>query len=284
LTHAPPVQLAPVGQAFSQDPQWLTSVLKSTHALPQAVKFASHVNPQTPAVQVAVPFVTVGHAWPQDAQLLGSLCRFTQLLPHCVSPPEQLDAHWPCEHIWPDWQACPQAPQLEADVWRLTQTPPQTPWPAVAHAVPQTPPWHVAEPPLGAGQTWPQAPQLCGSPLTGMQPAPHCLRGAGHTQWGFGLCLAPRLAFGVTHTCPRVQQPPLHDAWPGGQCFFFLAVVPHARSVHAHSGEDRATPPASAAAPLSVSRRESSPPASPRANESSFEPLVGAPAIGGRSY
>ena len=45
------------GHAWLQAPQFDVSVVRLSHALPlHAVKFALHVNPHAPLVQVAAPF------------------------------------------------------------------------------------------------------------------------------------------------------------------------------------------------------------------------------------
>jgi hypothetical protein len=62
--------------------------------------------------------------------------------------------HLPAWQVWPPAQALPQAPQLEASVCVLVQTPPQA-------VRPEAQAWHLpAWQVWPAAQTLPQAPQL----------------------------------------------------------------------------------------------------------------------------
>lgn len=143
------------------EPQLFVSDVVSTQVpLQTDAPGESQLVPQTPALQTAVPPVTVGQALPHEPQLCASLWRLTQLVPQATSPLGQLSMHWPCEQTCPLGQAWPHEPQFEASVWRLTQVLPQIVSPATWQELLHLPPLHVADPPDGAVQVWPHAPQL----------------------------------------------------------------------------------------------------------------------------
>jgi hypothetical protein len=82
-----------------------------------------------------------------------------------VAPAGQLSTHDPAWQVCVDEQTLPQASQLLLSVCSSTQAPPQadkTP----PQVKPHVPLLQVAVALAGAGQTWPQAPQLLGSLVT----------------------------------------------------------------------------------------------------------------------
>jgi hypothetical protein len=84
------------GQAFPHAPQWLMSVVVSTHALPHVVgAVLGQVVTHAEATQLATPFVSVDvQAVPHAPQWLTSLAVSTHVSPHFVGALlGQLDAH-----------------------------------------------------------------------------------------------------------------------------------------------------------------------------------------------
>jgi hypothetical protein len=107
--HVPFAQLAPVGQADPQAPQFKLSFRVSTQRLPHCV---------CAQLELHVPFeqkpALGGHALPQVPQFCGSLCRITHESPHAWYG--LMQAHCPAWQNWPCAQGRPQAPQLNTSV------------------------------------------------------------------------------------------------------------------------------------------------------------------------
>ncbi len=161
-THAPPVHVAPVGQAVPQAPQFCAFVLVSTQTVTvfppgpvseHAVSPVSQPVVQAPETHVSSPVQRLPQA-PQFALLLDVS---THWLLHVARPPPH--AHAPDAQLAPEPQTLLQAPQLFGSVCVSTHAPPQVVWPASASQevvhwpLEHTPPSHVI----------PQPPQLFGS-------------------------------------------------------------------------------------------------------------------------
>jgi hypothetical protein len=143
--HAPPVQVAVVGQALPQAPQFARSVWRS---LQTPLQLVWPVGQQSPFEQ-AVP---VPQVIPQPPQLASSVFVSTQDPPQFTRPTAQ---HFPLEQAVPDPQAIPQPPQLASSVFVSTHS---GDWlgQLVAPALQvQVPPPQVPRP-----QACPQAPQF----------------------------------------------------------------------------------------------------------------------------
>ena len=87
--HLPASQLGvpPARSHFPpQAPQLSTSLLRSTHRLPQGVNPSSQPKLQRPAAQPGWAWAGAVHVASQPPQLLGSVVTITQLLPQTVSP------------------------------------------------------------------------------------------------------------------------------------------------------------------------------------------------------
>ncbi len=78
--------------AVAQAPQWVGSLARSTHALPQRVVPAGHT--QTPALQLVPPAQALPHA-PQWSPLEP---RSTHAPLHTLRPAPQVVAHTPALH------------------------------------------------------------------------------------------------------------------------------------------------------------------------------------------
>lgn len=90
LTHEPDAHTVP------QDPQLFGSLVVSTQAPLHAVPVV-HVNPQVPAVQVALALAGAGQTCPQAPQLLAEVWRLTQVKPQVVGLQQELSPplHFP---------------------------------------------------------------------------------------------------------------------------------------------------------------------------------------------
>jgi hypothetical protein len=66
--HAPEEQTSEAAHSVGQAPQWEASDDRSTHALPQGVKPAAQVEPQTPELQVVTAFGVCVQAMLQPPQ------------------------------------------------------------------------------------------------------------------------------------------------------------------------------------------------------------------------
>jgi len=85
----------------------------------------------------------------------------------------------PSQHTSLAAHAWPHAPQLATSTLSETHTPPHGCMPG-RHRAPHCPPAHVAAPPVGTGQAWPQAPQFPGSVSSLPQPLLQVVQPAGH--------------------------------------------------------------------------------------------------------
>jgi hypothetical protein len=141
-SHRPWLQLAPLGHFIPQLPQFATSALVSTHALPQAVEPSGHLNPQTPASHVAIARATsVLHACSHEPQWVASVWRSAQAPPQrvgvCAGQPETQPIA-PAHTGVPPLHAVSQVPQVAACLRSVSQpfsgSPAQLPYPG-AHAV-----------------------------------------------------------------------------------------------------------------------------------------------------
>jgi hypothetical protein len=167
-----------------QLPQWLGSLVVSTHEPPQFVWPWEQIGWQTDCEQTW----PLPQACPQLPQLLLSLVRSTHAPLHAVLLEGQL--HTPLVHVAPPGQAWPHRPQLWTFVWRFTHAFEQLVCP-LGQAVRQWPPeqtWLVR-------QTWPQNPQFLGSWASATQAAEHTASPTGQAQ------------------CPAVQCPPTGQTW-----------------------------------------------------------------------
>jgi hypothetical protein len=122
LTHVA-VPLATAGQTLLHEPQWLTSLVASTHAEPQPISGWLHWKPHAP-VHTGLALLGGVQTVPHLPQLDVSLPRSTQELPHMVFEP-QSSAHLPDWHTCAAVQALPQVPQFSASDCVSTQAPPQ---------------------------------------------------------------------------------------------------------------------------------------------------------------
>jgi hypothetical protein len=105
------------------------------------------------------------HAFAQAPQFAGSLDTSVHDAPQACSVVLQFRLQMPPLQTSVALQALPQAPQLELFVFGSMQAPPQASVEA-SQRMSQTPLSHTALPPVGAGQTLPQAPQLLASLVT----------------------------------------------------------------------------------------------------------------------
>jgi hypothetical protein len=71
----------------------------------------SHVTPQTPPEQLALPLGGTPHAALHAPQWAGSAAVSTQVALHSTVPPEQVDTQLPFWHTSPALHAMPQPPQ-----------------------------------------------------------------------------------------------------------------------------------------------------------------------------
>jgi hypothetical protein len=128
--HAPLVQLAPVAHLVPHEPQFVVSLDRSAHVVPQLTLPVGHT--QSPAVQVA----PVGQALPQLPQLLPSVCVFTQAPPHVFGLSVGHALQMPLTQVCPARHAFVHEPQNAGSLLRSAQLVPQETLP-VGHA--QTP-------------------------------------------------------------------------------------------------------------------------------------------------
>src|SRR4051812_44108979 len=84
VSHVPPWHLNPPGHTVSQVPQWVLSLLRSTHSLRHGVIPGSQVHSPPWHVDLA------GHTVWQSPQWSFSLLRSTHPSGHCVSPDSQV--------------------------------------------------------------------------------------------------------------------------------------------------------------------------------------------------
>lgn len=180
--HIPAWQVTPGAHANPHEPQFLASLVTSRQLPPQAAKPLAQMNPQLPAVQVAVPWAGTGQANPHEPQLLGSLLVSTHAEPQVV--PAQVFWHWgeaelPAEvsHTVPAAQAVVHDPQWRLSLSAVSQpllaSPSQSPYPA-AHAAAEnahSPALHVVFP-----LTWARAVQS-------LSHAPHVRRSLADTHF-----------------------------------------------------------------------------------------------------
>jgi hypothetical protein len=157
----PLAHCCPVAQRFPHWPQFKSSVLVITQALPQNVQHAlPSLVQQRPAPHEGN---SAGQTSPQPPQFAALVCRSTQAPP---VPFALRQSVWPAAHAHtPETQlATPQltsqAPQWLSSVCRSTHAP--------SHAVQQAPAMHAAP----GAQVTPQPPQFCRSLSRSMQLAP----------------------------------------------------------------------------------------------------------------
>jgi hypothetical protein len=105
------------------------------------------------------------HAFAHAPQFAGSLDTSVHEVPQACSVALQFRLQTPPLHTSVALQALPQAPQLALFVLGSMQAPPQASI-DVSQRTSQTPLSHTALPPVGVGQTLPQAPQLLASLVT----------------------------------------------------------------------------------------------------------------------
>jgi hypothetical protein len=165
--HAPFVQVWPAGQALLQLPQLLVVLSGVQRPLQHP----------WPAAQTC----------PQPPQFAASLDASLQIPPQQSLPPGQSpllpQVHALFTQLSPAAQAWPQAPQFAASLVVFTSQPllafrSQSAKPA-RQAKPQVALLQVASPCAGAGQRWPQLPQLLASVLVVTQVLPHRVWPAG---------------------------------------------------------------------------------------------------------
>jgi hypothetical protein len=143
------------------------------------VAVADPAHGQTPAWQVTPET----HALLQAPQLPLSVWRLTQAPPQGVKPVAQVMPQVVPSHVAEPFVGTGHAVQEDPHVRTAVlsaQAFPQACEP-LGHAAPQVPLLQLAvPPPVGAGQAWPQAPQLAGSVCSFTQPAVHCVSPEGH--------------------------------------------------------------------------------------------------------
>src|SRR5262245_431897 len=140
------------------------------------------MTPQTPFVQLGLPFGGRGQALPQAPQCSTSLSRSTHEASHFSKPRSHVVLHPELLQTKPVSQVLPHAPQLKGSVPRLTQAF----WHAVkwldsSHSTTHCEPLHAAAPFSTAWQATPQPPQFSGSIVTSAQNVPQSWEGAGQT-------------------------------------------------------------------------------------------------------
>jgi hypothetical protein len=108
-------QTSPVGQALPQEPQSLTSEVRSTQTPEQAVR------PVSQTQRLAWQSSPLKQALPQAPQLSASVWVLVQSALHAVCPEGQAQA--PAAHLCPAGQVAPQLPQFFGSVAVSTQLP-----------------------------------------------------------------------------------------------------------------------------------------------------------------
>jgi hypothetical protein len=167
--HALAVHVPKRPQVVPHAPQFMGSVLVSTHTPPHVVDPAEQT--QTPLVHAS----PLAHVRPHAPQLFRSDETSAHPVAHATSPAGQM--HAPPAHVAPGPQLCPHVPQCAGVVVKSTHSPgagPQRVVP-VGHA-PQTPLVHGAP----VGQTMPQLPQCRGSLDGSTHVPPHVIFGEVH--------------------------------------------------------------------------------------------------------
>ena len=82
----PDTHEAPSPHAVPQEPQWLGSLPRSAHAMPQVASFDAQVAAHCPAEQNGA---SVAQPAPHAPQLVGSLLRLAQVSSHTAAPAPQ---------------------------------------------------------------------------------------------------------------------------------------------------------------------------------------------------
>ncbi|MEP7052385.1 MAG: hypothetical protein ABJB12_18605 [Pseudomonadota bacterium] len=127
--------------------------------------------PHLAASHVASPFSGMGQAMPHSPQWMGELSVSTQAPPQFISPCSQLLLQLPAEQTCPASHLVSHEPQRVGSFETSTHVPPQF-WRGLVHITPHTPSLHVGAP-AACGQTCPQAPQFCVSPVKFAQVVSH---------------------------------------------------------------------------------------------------------------
>ncbi len=121
IVHIPATHTSPPPQRVPHMPQFIPSVVTSTHMSPQIRRGAMQLFArQIPARHNSV----AAHALPQRPQLVWLVCKSTHAAPHTMRGATHGAMHVPPTHVIGLAHALPQRPQLVALVWVSTHAPP----------------------------------------------------------------------------------------------------------------------------------------------------------------
>ncbi len=119
--HSPLSHTRLPAQICAQNPQFLLSLVRSTHVLPHRLSPLVHVMTQAPPAHRGA---VGGHRVPHAPQFVSLVSRSTQAFPHCVLPCGQEQV--PPMHRAPAGHRLPHAPQFALFVSGSAHAPPHT--------------------------------------------------------------------------------------------------------------------------------------------------------------